>query len=59
MEKIKIPEAILELDSTANSAIHRENGPNRLNWQCSLAGSSKTAPTMRRNLLKTFSVLKF
>ena len=24
--------------------IHRENGPNGLNWQCCLAGSSKTAP---------------
>jgi len=26
--------------------IHRKNGPNRLNWQCCLAGSSKTAPTI-------------
>ena len=24
--------------------IHRENGPNGLNWKCCLAGSSKTAP---------------
>ena len=24
--------------------IHRENGPNGLNWQCCLAGSSKMAP---------------
>ena len=24
--------------------IHRENGPNWLNWQCCLAGSSKKAP---------------
>ena len=24
--------------------IHRNNGPNGLNWQCCLAGSSKTAP---------------
>ena len=24
--------------------IYRKNGPNGLNWQCSLAGSSKTAP---------------
>ena len=25
---------------------HHENGPNRLNWQCCLASSSKTAPTI-------------
>ena len=25
-------------------AIYRENGPNGLNWQCCLAGSSKMAP---------------
>jgi hypothetical protein len=31
-----------QLDSTANQA--HENGPNGLNWQCCLAGSSKTAP---------------
>jgi hypothetical protein len=24
--------------------IYRKNGPNGLNWQCSLAASSKTAP---------------
>ena len=24
--------------------IYQENGPNGLNWQCCLAGSSKTAP---------------
>ena len=24
--------------------IHGKNGPNGLNWQCCLAGSSKTAP---------------
>ena len=34
-----------QLDSTANPAhLLPENGPNRLNWQCFLAGSSKTAP---------------
>ena len=26
--------------------IYHENGPNGLNWQCCLAGSSKTAPTI-------------
>ena len=26
--------------------IYCENGPNGLNWQCCLAGSSKTAPTI-------------
>ena len=27
-----------------NQPIYRENGLNGLNWQCCLAGSSKTAP---------------
>jgi hypothetical protein len=26
------------------TTIYQENGPNGLNWQCCLAGSSKTAP---------------
>ena len=34
------------LNSTANAIqpIYRKNGPKGLNWQCCLAGSSKTAP---------------
>ena len=28
-----------QLNSTANSASHHENGPNRLNWQCCLANA--------------------
>ena len=39
IEKIKTLGAVLELP-----LIHHENGPNALNWQCCLAGSSKTAP---------------
>ena len=42
IEKIKILGAVLELP--AIQPIHHENGPNGLNWQCCLAGSSKTAP---------------
>ena len=41
IEKIKILGAVLELPALP---IHRENEPNGLDWQCCLAGSSKTAP---------------
>ena len=45
VEKIKILGAILELPAKLPiQLIHQENGPNGLNWQCCLAGSSKTAP---------------
>jgi hypothetical protein len=44
IEKIKILGAVLELPEKQQCNIHRENGPNRLNWQCCLAGSSKMAP---------------
>ena len=43
-EKIKILGAVLELLALPIQPIHQENGPNGLNWQCCLAGSSKTAP---------------
>jgi hypothetical protein len=48
-KKIKILGAILELPAKQHcqfslfQPIHRENGPNGLNWQCCLDGSSKTA----------------
>ena len=38
IEKIKILVAVF------GATIHREKGPIGLNWQCCLAGSSKTAP---------------
>ena len=38
IEKIKI------LGALPIQPIHRKNGPNWPNWQCCLAGSSKTAP---------------
>ena len=41
IEKIKILGAVLKLP--AKQHCHK-NGPNGLNWQCCLAGSSKTAP---------------
>ena len=50
IEKIKILGAVLELPAKQHcqflpiQPIHLENGPNGLNWQCCLAGSSKTAP---------------
>ena len=45
IEKIKIMGAVLELLSKQPiQPIHQENGPNGLNWQCCLAGSSKTVP---------------
>ena len=49
IEKIKILGAIFELQAKQHFqfslfSIHPENGPNGLNWQCCLAGSSKTAP---------------
>ena len=49
LKKIKILEAVLEqpANSTANSAYSpKKNGPNWLNWQCCLATSFKTAPTI-------------
>ena len=48
-EKIKIVGAVLELQAKQHyqfSLFTRKNGPNGLNWQCCLAGSSKTAPTI-------------
>ena len=42
IDKIKILGAVLKLP--AKQHCHRKNWPNGLNWQCSLAGSSKTAP---------------
>ena len=50
IEKIMILGAVLELPAKQYGQflpiqpIHLENGPNGLNWQCCLAGSSKTAP---------------
>ena len=46
IEKIKILGAVLsyQLESRANPVHYLKNGPNGLNWQCYLAGSSKTAP---------------
>ena len=46
IEKIKI---LGRFGATSKRAlpiqhIHFENGPNGLNWQCCLAGGSKTAP---------------
>ena len=46
IEKIKILKAVLELPAkqhSQSSQNHCENGPNVLNWQCCLAGGSKTA----------------
>ena len=48
-EKMKILRVILELPAYLDSllpiqSIYLENGQNGLNWQCCLAGSSKTAP---------------
>ena len=42
IEKIKILGAVLELP--AKQSIYLKIGPNWPNWQCCLAGSSKTAP---------------
>ena len=47
IEKIKIVGAVLELPAKLHcqsSPFTSEFGPNGLNWQCCLAGSSKTAP---------------
>ena len=48
--KIKIVGTVLELFNSSTAMpiqpIHRENGPNGLNWQYFLAGSSKMAPTI-------------
>ena len=47
IEKIKTWGVVLELLAKGHcqfQPIHQENGPNGLNWQCCLAGSSKTAP---------------
>ena len=41
-EKIKILGAVLELLPV--QPIYRKKGPKGLNWQCSLAGSSKMVP---------------
>ena len=43
IEKIKILGAVLELPAVPIQPIYLKNGPNGLNWQCCLAGSSKTA----------------
>ena len=43
LKKIKIPEAVLELPAKQHCQIS-PFGPNRLDWQCFVAGSSKTAP---------------
>ena len=40
VEKIKVLGAVFELPAKQ----HYQFGPNGLNWQCCLAGSSKTAP---------------
>ena len=47
IEKIQILGAVLELPAKLHcqsSPFTSEVGPNGLNWQCCLAGSSKTAP---------------
>ena len=47
IEKIKIMAAVLELPAKQHcqsSPFTSKIGPNGLNWQCYLAGSSKTAP---------------
>ena len=47
IEKIKILGAVLELPANQHcqfSPFTSKNGPNGLNWQCCIAGSSKTAP---------------
>ena len=47
IEKIKIPGALLELPAKQHcqsSTFTSKIGPNWPNWQCFLAGSSKTAP---------------
>ena len=41
---MKILGAILELPALPIQPIHLKIGPNCPNWQCCLAGSSKTAP---------------
>ena len=49
IERIKILGAVLELPAKhvlPIQPIHCENGPNGLNWQFCLAGSSKVAPTI-------------
>ena len=43
-EKIKILGAILELPAEQHCQTYLKTGPNWPNWQCCLAGSSKTAP---------------
>ncbi len=50
IEKIKILGAVLELLAKQHcqflpiQPIHLKSGPNGLNWQCCIVGSSKTAP---------------
>jgi hypothetical protein len=50
IEKVKIVGTVLELSvkqqcqSSPFASKNGPNGPNGLNWQCCLAGSSKTAP---------------
>ena len=47
IEKIKTLEAVSELPSKTVvpiQPIYLKNGPNGLNWQCCLAGNSKTTP---------------
>ena len=49
IEKIKILSAVLELTARQLTPVpiqpvYLKNGPNGLNWQCCLAGSSKAAP---------------
>ena len=45
IEKIKILGAVLKLPAALPiQPINQKKGPNGLNWQCCLAGSSKTAP---------------
>ena len=46
VEKIKILRAVLELPAKQQhcQSIYLEKRPNGLNWQCCLAGSSKTTP---------------
>ena len=49
IEKIKILGAVLELPAQQqcqSSPFTSKIGPNGLNWQCCLAGSSKTAPSI-------------
>ena len=44
IEKIKILGAVLELPALPIQPIYLKMGPNWPNWQCCLAGISKTAP---------------